>query len=85
MREDLELLEINPLVVTPKGQLIACDAKVVTDDSAGFRHDPEDFPVSRMLEERALTRSSAMPATSASSWSRWTATSRWSPPAPGSA
>ena len=54
-QEDLELLEINPLVVTPKGRLVACDAKIVCDDSAGFRHDPQDFPLSRMLEERALT------------------------------
>jgi succinyl-CoA synthetase beta subunit len=54
-REDLELLEINPLVLTPKGRLIACDAKIISDDSAGFRHDPEDFPLSRMLEERAMT------------------------------
>ena len=54
-REDLELLEINPLVLTPKGRLIACDAKIICDDSAGFRHDPDDFPTSRMLEERAMT------------------------------
>jgi succinyl-CoA synthetase beta subunit len=54
-QEDLELLEINPLVVTPKGGLVACDAKIVSDDSADFRHDPQDFPLSRMLEERALT------------------------------
>ncbi len=54
-REDLELLEINPLAVTPQGRLVACDAKVICDDSAGFRHDPEDFPISRALEERAMT------------------------------
>src|SRR5262249_15223691 len=54
-QEDLELLEINPLALTPDGRLIACDAKVIIDDSAGFRHDPEDFAVSRMLETRAMT------------------------------
>jgi succinyl-CoA synthetase beta subunit len=54
-REDLELLEINPLAVTPTGSFIACDAKLIRDDSADFRHDPEDFPVSRMLAERAMT------------------------------
>jgi succinyl-CoA synthetase beta subunit len=54
-REDLELLEINPLVVTAKGALVACDAKIIRDDSAGFRHDPEEFPVSRALEERGMT------------------------------
>jgi succinyl-CoA synthetase beta subunit len=54
-REDLELLEINPLAVTPTGSFIACDAKLIRDDSADFRHDREDFPVSRMLAERAMT------------------------------
>src|SRR5262249_34654573 len=46
-REDLELIEINPLALTPQGQLVACDAKVVRDDNADFRHD--DFPLSRAL------------------------------------
>jgi succinyl-CoA synthetase beta subunit len=54
-REDLELIEINPLVVTPDGRLIACDAKVIRDDNAAFRHDPEEFPTSRALAERAMT------------------------------
>jgi len=54
-REDLELLEINPLVVTPDGRFVACDAKIIRDDSAAFRHDPEEFPVSRALAERAMT------------------------------
>src|ERR1700716_1175344 len=54
-REDLELLEINPLVLTHDGQFIVCDAKIIRDDSAAFRHDPEEFPVSRALAERAMT------------------------------
>jgi succinyl-CoA synthetase beta subunit len=54
-REDLELLEINPLAVTAKGALVVCDAKIIRDDSAGFRHDPEEFPLSRALEERGMT------------------------------
>ncbi len=54
-REDLELLEINPLALTPDGRLVACDAKIVRDDSAEFRHDPQEFPLSRMLAERGLT------------------------------
>jgi succinyl-CoA synthetase beta subunit len=53
-QEDLELLEINPLALT-HGGLIACDAKLIRDDSAGFRHDTEEFPISRMLSERAMT------------------------------
>ena len=54
-REDLELLEINPLVLTSDGRLIACDAKIIRDDNAGFRHDPQEFPLSRNLAERAMT------------------------------
>ena len=54
-REDLELLEINPLALTPDGAFIACDAKVIRDDNAAFRHDPEEFPLSQALNERATT------------------------------
>ena len=54
-QEDLELLEINPLALTQAGSLVACDAKIVRDDSADFRHDPDEFPTSRMLAARALT------------------------------
>ena len=55
-QEDLELLEINPLALTRDGSLIACDAKIVRDDSADFRHDAEEFEVSRALAARALTK-----------------------------
>jgi succinyl-CoA synthetase beta subunit len=54
-QEDLELLEINPLALTEDGRLIACDAKIVRDDSADFRHDAGEFAISRKLAERALT------------------------------
>jgi len=54
-QEDLELLEINPLVSTEDGRLVACDAKLIRDDSAVFRHDPDEFPISRMLGERVMT------------------------------
>jgi succinyl-CoA synthetase beta subunit len=55
-QEDLELVEINPLALTSDGSLIACDAKIIRDDSADFRHDPTEFALSRDLAERALTR-----------------------------
>jgi succinyl-CoA synthetase beta subunit len=55
-QEDLELLEINPLALTADGDFIACDAKIIRDDSADFRHDPKEFAVSRQLAERALTK-----------------------------
>jgi succinyl-CoA synthetase beta subunit len=35
---DADLAEINPLVVTKQGQLIAIDAKISFDDNAMFRH-----------------------------------------------
>lgn len=35
---DCSLTEINPLVVTPKGDLLALDAKMTFDDNALFRH-----------------------------------------------
>jgi succinyl-CoA synthetase beta subunit len=54
-QEDLELLEINPLALTEDGALIACDAKIVRDAAADFRHDTGAFPTSRMLAERAMT------------------------------
>jgi succinyl-CoA synthetase beta subunit len=36
--KDLSLAEINPLVVTDEGGVVALDAKVVADDNALFRH-----------------------------------------------
>lgn len=35
---DASLIEINPLVVTDNGDLVAVDAKLVLDDNAMFRH-----------------------------------------------
>jgi succinyl-CoA synthetase beta subunit len=35
---DADLAEVNPLVITADGQLVALDAKIVLDDSGLFRH-----------------------------------------------
>lgn len=35
---DARLVEINPLILTRKGKLVAADAKVILDDFAFFRH-----------------------------------------------
>lgn len=35
---EAELVEVNPLVVTRDGRVVAADAKVVLDDAAAFRH-----------------------------------------------
>ncbi|NUM55694.1 MAG: ADP-forming succinate--CoA ligase subunit beta [Candidatus Hydrogenedentes bacterium] len=37
--KDCSLVEINPLIVDDKGQVIALDAKVLLDDNALFRHE----------------------------------------------
>ncbi len=36
--EDATLVEVNPLVKTEDGQIIALDGKVTLDENAGFRH-----------------------------------------------
>lgn len=38
MDMDASLVEINPLVITKDGTLVAVDSKIVTDDNALFRH-----------------------------------------------
>ena len=61
--EDATLIEVNPLVVTKSGEIVALDAKVTIDPSALFRH-PEleelsssshDDPQEAMAAERGLT------------------------------
>jgi succinyl-CoA synthetase beta subunit len=41
--EDATLVEVNPLVLTGDGRVIALDAKVTLDDNAAFRHDFSQF------------------------------------------
>lgn len=38
MEQDASLVEINPLVVTKEGELVAVDAKINVDDNALYRH-----------------------------------------------
>jgi succinyl-CoA synthetase beta subunit len=38
VEKDCSLAEINPVVVTPKGDVLALDAKITFDDNALFRH-----------------------------------------------
>ncbi len=37
--EDATLVEVNPLVLTARGEVIALDAKITLDDNAAYRHD----------------------------------------------
>ena len=55
--EDATLVEVNPLVLTPDGTVLALDGKVSLDDNASFRH-PEhaalkDAAAADPLENRA--------------------------------
>ena len=59
---DADLVEINPLILTPEGRVHALDAKVTLDDSAAFRHPEWDEfrgfevldPRDAMARERGL-------------------------------
>jgi succinyl-CoA synthetase beta subunit len=59
---DADLIEVNPLILTPDGRVHALDAKVSLDDNASFRHPEfEDFrtmaaldPREQMARERGL-------------------------------
>jgi len=55
VKEDVELAEINPLVITRDGKVIAGDAKMTIDSDALFRHkDFESLPEDMTpLEEKA--------------------------------
>ena len=50
VEEDCSLAEINPLVVTAEGDVIALDAKINFDDNAEFRH-PEHAELRDLNEE----------------------------------
>jgi succinyl-CoA synthetase beta subunit len=60
--EDATLVEVNPLVRDPSGQVLALDGKVTLDDNASFRHpghdaflDREDAdPLERQAQDRGL-------------------------------
>ncbi len=54
IENDANMVEVNPLVVTKKGELIALDAKMATDDNAFYRH-PE-FAKREDLEATALDK-----------------------------
>jgi succinyl-CoA synthetase beta subunit len=50
---DADLVEINPLILTPDGKVHALDAKVTLDDDAAFRHPEwEAFAEFTELDER---------------------------------
>jgi succinyl-CoA synthetase beta subunit len=58
--EDATLVEVNPLIQTPDGDVLALDGKVTLDDNAAFRHpqhaDLVDYASENPLELRAKER-----------------------------
>lgn len=53
MKYDAELIEINPLVGTTEGKMVAADARLLIDDNALFRH--KDFERSILEREGELS------------------------------
>ena len=55
--EDASLVEVNPLILSTDGDIIALDGKVTLDENAGFRHpdhdDLRDVASADPLEEKA--------------------------------
>ncbi len=55
--EDATLVEVNPLVLTEEGEIVALDGKVSLDENAGFRHPNhealEDAEAADPLEAKA--------------------------------
>lgn len=50
---DADLVEINPLILTPEGKVHALDAKVSLDENAEYRHpDWEEYKATQELDDR---------------------------------
>ncbi|UGQ14540.1 ADP-forming succinate--CoA ligase subunit beta [Yinghuangia sp. ASG 101] len=60
VKEDATLVEVNPLVKTPEGKIIALDGKVSLDENADFRHadhaELEDKDAADPLEAAAKAK-----------------------------
>jgi succinyl-CoA synthetase beta subunit len=59
---DADLVEINPLILTPDGRVHALDAKVTLDDNAAFRHPEWDEfrDIDEFDERERLARSKGL-------------------------
>ncbi|HWJ52191.1 MAG TPA: ADP-forming succinate--CoA ligase subunit beta [Propionibacteriaceae bacterium] len=49
--EDATLVEVNPLIKTGDGRIIALDAKVTLDENAGFRHPDHEALADKSAED----------------------------------
>ncbi len=63
MKEDCSLVEVNPLIITGDGTVMALDAKINFDDNASFRHkewdglrdQSEEHPVETEAKQAGLS------------------------------
>jgi succinyl-CoA synthetase beta subunit len=49
---DADLVEVNPMILTPDGRVHALDAKVTLDGNAAFRHDWAEYEATQERDER---------------------------------
>ncbi|MBM3662491.1 MAG: ADP-forming succinate--CoA ligase subunit beta [Actinobacteria bacterium] len=49
---DADLVEINPLILKPTGEVHALDAKVTLDNNASFRHEWDEYEATQERDER---------------------------------
>lgn len=58
--EDATLVEVNPLVKTGAGDIVALDGKITLDDNAGFRHEAHAELVDVTSEDPLETKAKAL-------------------------
>ncbi|MDQ3146230.1 MAG: ADP-forming succinate--CoA ligase subunit beta [Actinomycetota bacterium] len=49
---DADLVEVNPLILTPDGRVHALDAKVTLDDNAAYRHEWAEYEATQRRDDR---------------------------------
>lgn len=59
-KEDATLVEVNPLVKTTDGDIIALDGKVTVDDNARFRHEDHEALVDKDAENPLEAKAKAL-------------------------
>ncbi len=58
--EDATLVEVNPLVKTPDGRVLALDGKVTLDDNAAFRHPGHEAFVDHRADDPLEAKAKAL-------------------------
>jgi succinyl-CoA synthetase beta subunit len=58
--EDATLVEVNPLVLTEQGDILALDGKVTLDDNARFRHPEHEALIDKAAEDPLEAKAKAL-------------------------